>query len=365
MQSNNETNEKQPTKPNAFTLMKNVRDHCKQTGDKRVLMFVLATYCDRNGVCWPGNETLSEKMHVASRTVQRLLSQLAKDAEIEILQRGAGRNQRRYISLKRYLGTITKGDEVDEKTRHSSVVFKHDTCCRPNNQSEQPTPFSTPLTSRVGSRKSAPPPPIVFEEGKDSDLKCSKAIKTIIAFFEKLLRAKYPRFLPVNKLAPDTYAALKVVAAYPAPFRQLCQYIAKLIDDERSTDTFRIGNGQLLTINVPKGKWTIARLIYGNIEFWRFINPDLFAPEHDRARRPEVPKLRRPESAEAMYETLLGHEALLKAHHLDLNLVTPDYDGDFFNDMVDHDWRENGRRVNNWMAYYIGRIQKVMRDMGA
>jgi len=357
MQSSNESNEKQSTKPNAFILIKNVRDQCKQTGDKRVLMFVLATYCDRNGVCFSGNETLAEKLHVASRTVQRLLSQLAKDAEIDILQRGAGRNQRRYISLKRYLGTMTKGDELNEKTRHNSVVFKHDTCCRPNIQSEQPTPFSTPLKSWVGSRSRATPPNSVFEKGEV--LKCSKAIKTILRFFDDQLRAKYPRFLTVEKLAAKTYDALSGVAEYPEQFREFCQYVASLIESKERSRTFYDGEGQPITIRVPK-RGTMARLIYHNLEYWRWVNPDLFPPKHNNNRGLKLPSLPLPANEEAMYAALDEHAALLEAHGVD---VDPDRDGDFFNDLASNDWRlPNGERVRNWMLVYIERRKKIMND---
>src|SRR5437762_11929008 len=102
MEPNDSNGEKQPRKRSAFTIMNNVRDNCKQPASKKVLMFVLATYCNGDGICYPGNETLARATCVSGRTVKRLLRGLVADGEVEILAPGIGRDKKRILCLRRY-----------------------------------------------------------------------------------------------------------------------------------------------------------------------------------------------------------------------------------------------------------------------
>jgi Helix-turn-helix domain len=106
MKANKSPDDTQPAKQSAFSLMKSVRDHCEQSDAKKVLLFTLATYCDGDGICWPGNETLIEVTRKGKSTVQRMLRQLRDDGELEVLASGAGRGQKRIIRLTRY---VSKG----------------------------------------------------------------------------------------------------------------------------------------------------------------------------------------------------------------------------------------------------------------
>jgi hypothetical protein len=107
MNGNDSQNEKQPRKPNAFTVMKNVRDMCKQPVSKKLLMFTLATYCDLDGICWPGNRTLAAATGMSESTVKRLLRVLHEERELQILTPGIGRDTKRFIHLKRYVKQVT------------------------------------------------------------------------------------------------------------------------------------------------------------------------------------------------------------------------------------------------------------------
>jgi hypothetical protein len=254
--SRNESNTAQPGKANAFTLIKNVRDSydCKRSPVKKLLMLVLATYCDCKGVCWPSNETLAEKMRVTSRTVQRLISQLAKkdaekDAEIEILQRGAGRNQRRYISLTRYLGTMTKGGRVNEKTRHNSVVFKHDTYCRPNSHSEQPT--------HLKMKPQVSPPAVVSE---DCLSEYSEAERQFIHIYHRLVCAKDKRWFRVTKYSEELSKALGLYTDDPELFADLCR-------DALKYGLLHREGGRACELHIPLNlphRRTLVRLIWEN-----------------------------------------------------------------------------------------------------
>jgi pyocin large subunit-like protein len=90
--------------------MSNVRDNCDQSDAKKLLLLILATYCDRDGICYPSNETLARVTRKKRRTVQRMLKDLAAEGELEILESGRGRNQKRILHLKRYVAR--KGDKA-------------------------------------------------------------------------------------------------------------------------------------------------------------------------------------------------------------------------------------------------------------
>jgi len=121
MQTNDNQNESK-RKPSPFTIMNNVRDNCKQPVSKKLLMLTLATYCDGDGICYPSNRALVPATRMSERTIRRMLKQLAADGELKIITPGAGRDQKRIISLKRY---VTKpGQSYD--------LFKPDTAMTAN-----------------------------------------------------------------------------------------------------------------------------------------------------------------------------------------------------------------------------------------
>jgi len=108
MESGDNHKQKQPATPSAFTLMKNVRDMCEQPDGRKLLLFTLATYCNQDGICYPGNKTLAAATRKSDRTIRRMLKQLASEGEIDILTPGIGRDQKRIIRLTRYLGKPDK-----------------------------------------------------------------------------------------------------------------------------------------------------------------------------------------------------------------------------------------------------------------
>lgn len=136
MEPNNSQNESKG-KPNAFTIINNVRNNCKQPVSKKLLMLTLATYCDRDGICWPRNDTLVSNTRQSERTIRRMLKQLAADGELEILTPGRGRDQKRIISLKRY--ALPKPDKVVTCLNRPRPLGK----VSRNNHREQPTKQNT------------------------------------------------------------------------------------------------------------------------------------------------------------------------------------------------------------------------------
>ena len=139
MQSGNDKDEKQTRKRTAFDLMNNVRDLCEQSDAKKLLLFTLATYCDGDGICYPSNETLASVTRKSRRTVQRMLKGLVAEGELEILESGIGRDQKRILYLKRY---AVKGDKAVSRkgdkamTSLNATRLPGETCC--NSHSEQP-----------------------------------------------------------------------------------------------------------------------------------------------------------------------------------------------------------------------------------
>src|SRR5215469_9777739 len=106
----------------AFTIINAVRDRCQQAPAARHLLLVLATYCDlRSGICWPSNDRLMSVTGMSRSAVQRALRRLVKTGDIQMLRSGAGRSQRRKISLGEYVkaGFTLTGKGV------TSDTFKH------------------------------------------------------------------------------------------------------------------------------------------------------------------------------------------------------------------------------------------------
>ena len=64
-----------------------------------------------------------------------------------------------------------------------------------------------------------------------------------------------------------------------------------------------------------------------------------------------VPKYPYPESEEECYATL-------EARGVE---TAPDYDGNFFEDMVAHNWTINGEPVKDWIKLYEARVDYIMR----
>jgi hypothetical protein len=145
MEPNQSSNEKQPAKRTAFTIMNNVRDHCGQPWARKSLLLLVATYANADGICYPSNALLARAAGMSSRTVQRILAKLKADGELDIVTVGAGREQKRIIRLKRYGLAWTNEDSVTGVTvtpkKHVTALSPLDTSqlCHPNNHVEQPT----------------------------------------------------------------------------------------------------------------------------------------------------------------------------------------------------------------------------------
>lgn len=75
---------------------------CNLPDDLRLLLFVLARYCDPNGSCFPRNDTLARHMRCSTRTIKRMLKRLIEANAISVPESGRGRAAKRTIRLNCY-----------------------------------------------------------------------------------------------------------------------------------------------------------------------------------------------------------------------------------------------------------------------
>jgi hypothetical protein len=136
----NDNQDASKRKQSAFTIMNNVRDHCKQSDAKKVLMYSIALYANADGKCWPGNRVLANAINKSQRTVKRMLKELAADGELEILTPGGG-HQKRVICLTRYVAIAPEmpigGGDTQDVTGGVTPLHRQ---TLHNNHREQPVP---------------------------------------------------------------------------------------------------------------------------------------------------------------------------------------------------------------------------------
>lgn len=255
MEPNQPNDEKQLRKRNAFTIINNVRDHCKQPPAARHLLLVLATYCNRGGVCWPSNDRLMHVTGLSRARVNYWLSWLKKAGDIQILKSGAGRNQRRKISVSRYITVLTPSD----RKGIASETFKHIASETLNNHSEQPT-LSTRGTHHLALRAA---------NGAVSVSKYDAEEREKLKVFRGILSNKDPRWLPIDRYSDAVREALELVPNATA-MKALCEAAAILVANGRDEDNFIWKpTGEKYECYLPKpnkgsAKRTLVRLIQCN-----------------------------------------------------------------------------------------------------
>ena len=53
---------------------------------------MLATYCDVDGHCYPGNATLAKAFRVSDRSIRRMISAAKRDCDIDVVMVGNERH---------------------------------------------------------------------------------------------------------------------------------------------------------------------------------------------------------------------------------------------------------------------------------
>jgi hypothetical protein len=230
----------QPRKGNVFSIMNNIRDHCELASDYRDLLFTLATYCDADGICWPGNDELSRAARKPRRTLQRMLNHLVTAKHIKILSSGRGRDQKRVISL-RYAQAVPKNViPIAVNAPPMSGAFKcasstYETCTG-NCHTELP---DTPKGRTRRTRKSASSARAALE-------KYDEAERQLINIYHAKLCDKESGWLRVTKYADSVVNALATWLGEPEIFAELC--------DDAANDG----------ISSPPKTKSIVRLIWSN-----------------------------------------------------------------------------------------------------
>src|SRR5262245_503284 len=257
MHDNNADQAGQPKTRNAFILINNVRDHCNQSDAKVRLMFILASYCDREGVCWPSNETLARRMRKKKRRIQKMLSELKADGEITILTTGAGRHTKRKISLERYM--VTPGN-ADLNMHSTSACLNVHYVLHPNNHMEQPSECillseSNSTHLKMNTQVSRKPAGVSFDLSGYSEKE-----RQLIDIYHRLVWQKDKRWWPVDAYTDEVSKALALYEDAPEEFEDLCHNALKCgLRNPHGTDPYDFDT----YVRIPKRR-TLVRLIWEN-----------------------------------------------------------------------------------------------------
>ena len=179
---------------NAFTVINNVRDHCQQPDVKRWLLLILATYCDRKGICWPSNRKLMRVTGKSERTIQRMLKELEAVGELKVLSSGAGHKQKRILSLSRYAKPVIAMTPLNPTRSLGEMSL--------NIHSEHPVHFSKEKSTHHLLRKVVRFP---FFEGEELVL---EEAANAVHFYNKKLRRH--GWQAVRKLSPAVEQVLDI-----------------------------------------------------------------------------------------------------------------------------------------------------------
>ena len=110
--------------------VRSVLESSKAKGSERLLLLVIAEHADKDGIAWPGNELLARESAMSKRQVQRLIQSLVDKKELDIVQEGDGRGNKRImrVSIKGDKSVI-KGDNsvtLSEEKRVTNPTIKGD-----------------------------------------------------------------------------------------------------------------------------------------------------------------------------------------------------------------------------------------------
>ena len=105
--------------------------HCPLSGDRLLLMLALADHSNDEGICWPSQKSLSERIRCTERGVQKMIDALIVQGEVVLLRPGQNRGKSAVYKLAKYadgkgepedrranVGT-RKGEPEDKKGRTS------------------------------------------------------------------------------------------------------------------------------------------------------------------------------------------------------------------------------------------------------
>lgn len=72
----------------SIRVMTRVWEHSGHKGSNLLLMLALADNANDDGIAWPGQKYLADKIRMSERTVRRLVGELVESGELEVLEQG-------------------------------------------------------------------------------------------------------------------------------------------------------------------------------------------------------------------------------------------------------------------------------------
>ena len=100
-----------------FTVEQSIWETSKQEGKALLVLLALGTFAsNEDGICFPSQETLAKRSRCSVRGVQKIISRLVEDGEIQIVTKGGEAGSKRastVYSLGRY---VTAKNNDDPRT---------------------------------------------------------------------------------------------------------------------------------------------------------------------------------------------------------------------------------------------------------
>ena len=97
-------------------LEDSIRNNPHLSSTTKLFLLTLATYADKEGVCWPSEPTIATAMSMSVATVQRELKKALELGLVEVRRRWRKSNVYRLLCVKKpELSTMTSPDEVREQ----------------------------------------------------------------------------------------------------------------------------------------------------------------------------------------------------------------------------------------------------------
>lgn len=103
----------------SIKVMTHVWESSAALGNRRLVMLALADFANDDGWCWPSIPILANKTRVSERTVQRILRELEKAGEIQVVEGGGRGKSSHYRVLTKPRQPVTlseKGDNPAQET---------------------------------------------------------------------------------------------------------------------------------------------------------------------------------------------------------------------------------------------------------
>lgn len=90
-----------------------------QSGDSLLLLLAMADFCDEDGICWPSQERLAERVRCSDRWIRALLKRLVLATDIAVIEQGGGRSKSTSYQLNNLYVNQEHKSRINDETRNS------------------------------------------------------------------------------------------------------------------------------------------------------------------------------------------------------------------------------------------------------